>query len=166
MSSADPLILGLTAEELWPVTNVALIPWMLLVFVPRWQHTPFLTAAFPLLLCFVYTASLIGYFVKTEDQVDFISFEGVVKFFKDSDAVFVGWIHYLAYDALVGRWCVIDSIDRGAGAMFHMFVMVPILYLCLMCGPVGCFLYVALIRPLFLPQKGSGNIVNDGIKGD
>ena len=54
--------------------------------------------------------------------------------FKDSSNVFAGWIHYLAFDALVGRWIVMDSTKRGASTQFHFAVVVPCLFFTLVSG--------------------------------
>ena len=58
------------------------------------------------------------------DVSSFSSLEGIVTMFKDSSNVFAGWIHYLAFDALVGRWIVMDLTKRGASTQFHFAVVV------------------------------------------
>ena len=167
MSLADPLIFGYTAEELWPTTNIILPTWFMLVFAPRWRHTPSLTIISPLILSFLYTASVIGAMTKNSGlTIDFNSHEGVATMFKNPDVVYAGWIHYLAYDALVNRWIVLDSIERGASIGFHAFVIVPVLIFAFMCGPVGLVLYLAVVRPFFLPCKGSADASNENIKKD
>ena len=59
------------------------------------------------------------------DVSSFSSLEGIVTMFKDSSNVFAGWIHYLAFDALVGRWIVMDLTKRGASKQFHFAVVIP-----------------------------------------
>ena len=54
----------------------------------------------------------------------------------------LGWIHYLAFDLMVGRWIVKDSIDEHIS---HVLV-VPCLILTLMAGPVGWLLYCLVRR--------------------
>ena len=48
-----------------------------------------------------------------------------------------GWIHYLAFDLLIGSWEVRDARELGIP---HLFV-VPCLFLTFMFGPAGWLLY-------------------------
>mmetsp|Transcript_33568 Transcript_33568/g.80311 ORF Transcript_33568/g.80311 Transcript_33568/m.80311 type:complete len:167 (-) Transcript_33568:612-1112(-) len=154
-----PLLGGLDADELWPVCGLVLPTWALLAFAPRWAHTPTLTLVSPVLHAAIYALGVLSVFVFGGDassEVDFNSLEGVVTLFKDPNVVFVGWIHYICYDALVGRWVVMDSIERGASAMVHVFAIVPCLFFCLMWGPVGFLIYIGVVRPFVLTGQGKG----------
>mmetsp|Transcript_8723 Transcript_8723/g.12848 ORF Transcript_8723/g.12848 Transcript_8723/m.12848 type:complete len:110 (+) Transcript_8723:8-337(+) len=91
------------------------------------------------------------------DAPDFSTFEGVVNLFKDPNGVFVGWIHYVVFDALVGRWIALDSVDRGCSLLVHVFVIVPVIFLTLMLGPMGWLLYVAVVRTLLLPSSNKND---------
>jgi hypothetical protein len=51
-----------------------------------------------------------------------------------------GWIHYLAFDLLVGGWEARDSRERG---IRHWFV-VPCLMLTFLLGPAGWLLYLGV----------------------
>ena len=51
-----------------------------------------------------------------------------------------GWIHYLAFDLLVGSWEVRDARERGIG---HLLV-VPCLILTFLFGPAGWLLYLGV----------------------
>jgi hypothetical protein len=51
----------------------------------------------------------------------------------------IAWLHFLAFDLLVGRWAYLDSRERGLSA----WLMAPILLLLLMFGPLGFLLYLA-----------------------
>ena len=51
-----------------------------------------------------------------------------------------GWLHYLAFDLLIGTWEVRDARERGIP---HV-VVVPCLVLTFMLGPAGWLLYLAL----------------------
>ena len=82
---------------------------------------------------------------------DMSTFEGVVLLFQDPNGVFVGWIHYVVYDALIGRWIVLDSIERGCSVLIHVVVIIPCLLIALMFGPMGRLLYVVYIRTFVLP---------------
>jgi hypothetical protein len=51
-----------------------------------------------------------------------------------------GWIHYLAFDLLVGSWEARDAHDRGVR---HLLV-VPCLILTFLFGPIGWLIYLGI----------------------
>eukprot|EP00594_Rhizosolenia_setigera_P020104 CAMPEP_0178956670 /NCGR_PEP_ID=MMETSP0789-20121207/10422_1 /TAXON_ID=3005 /ORGANISM="Rhizosolenia setigera, Strain CCMP 1694" /LENGTH=149 /DNA_ID=CAMNT_0020638703 /DNA_START=119 /DNA_END=565 /DNA_ORIENTATION=- len=136
------LLGGYNAKELWPTVNLILPTWFLLAVAPRWKYTPTLTLAGPIIIAAIYTLSAISMMFTGEDggnasEIDFSTLEGIVTLFKDPNGVFVGWVHYVVYDALVGRWIMLDSVERGCSTMVHVLVIVPCLFLALMFGPMG-----------------------------
>jgi hypothetical protein len=162
-----PILLlgGLDAGELWPTVNIVMISWALLIFAPRWKWTPTLTLIPIFYFSIVYAASFVSllFFPASDDgekapEIDMTTFEGVVALFQDPNMVFVGWIHYCAFDPLVGRMIVFDSVERGASTLFHIVAMVPCVVLTLFVGPTGWLLYM-ILRQVFLPvvkqQEGS-----------
>ena len=152
------LLGGYNAEELWPLVNLILPTWMLCVFLPRWKHTPTLTLIFPIVHAIIYTLGVISTIVYADDNspdIDFSSLDGIVELFKDPSGVFVGWVHYCVYDALVGRWLTIDSVERDASTLVHVTVIIPTLFISLMFGPMGWLIYIAIVRT-FVLKKGSG----------
>lgn len=152
------LLGGYNAEELWPLVNLILPTWMLCVFLPRWKHTPTLTLIFPIVHAIIYTLGVISTIVYADDNspdIDFSSLDGIVELFKDPSGVFVGWVHYCVYDALVGRWLTIDSVERDASTLVHVTVIIPTLFMSLMFGPMGWLIYIAIVRT-FVLKKGSG----------
>lgn len=54
----------------------------------------------------------------------------------------IAWVHFLAFDLLIGRWIYLDSRERGVS----VWLMGPILYLTLMLGPFGFLLYLLVRR--------------------
>jgi hypothetical protein len=68
---------------------------------------------------------------------DFQTLAGVSALFSSPWVLLAGWIHYLAFDLLVGVWEVRDSRSRGIP---HLLV-VPCLALTFMFGPAGWLLY-------------------------
>jgi hypothetical protein len=151
-----PLLGNLNALEVWPFTYVVIIGWALLVIAPRWRWTKFITVLPPLFHAYVYAGGLISVmlFSKNPDPepVDFSTLQGVIQLFQNPNFMFLGWVHYVVFDLLVGRMMVFDSIDRGASMTFHYLVLVPCLALTLMAGPTGWLLYMG-IRQVFLPEK-------------
>jgi hypothetical protein len=152
------LLGGKNADEIWSTFNFILPTWLLIVLVPRWKYTPTLSLIGPIILATIYTLSAISLFSDPDvDTPDFSTLEGVVTLFKDPNAVFVGWIHYGAYDALIGRWIALDSVERECSILIHVLVIIPCLFLSLMLGPMGWLLYVVVIRNTFLLRHSKKN---------
>lgn len=153
-----PLLGGYNAQELWPLVNLILPTWILCVFLPRWKYTPQLTLVGPILHAMMYSlgvVSTIMYADENSPEIDYGSLESIVELFKDPSTVFIGWIHYSVYAALVGRWITLDAhVNRDASALAHVTVIVPVLFLSLMFGPMGWLLYVSIVRTFILKKKG------------
>ena len=129
------------AEQIFSIANlIAMISWIILAVAPRWTLTRkiILSGAIPLLLSAAYFVLIIVFFGKSEGG--FGSLADVMKLFTNEWTMLAGWIHYLAFDLLVGTWEVKDSQKRGIS---HWFV-VPCLFLTFMLGPIGFLLYSIL----------------------
>ena len=68
----------------------------------------------------------------------FSSLHEVALLFANPWLLLAGWVHYLAFDLLVGSWEVRDARERGVR---HIFV-VPCLILTFLFGPAGWLLYL------------------------
>ena len=69
----------------------------------------------------------------------FSSLDDVALLFSNPWMLLAGWIHYLAFDLLVGTWEARDSRDRGIP---HL-LLVPCLILTFLFGPPGgCCIWV------------------------
>ena len=64
------------------------------------------------------------------------SFEFPKDFFQDDDVIIIGWLHFLAFDLLAGRyiWNRMVELDRP------IYVSTPILILSMMVAPFGFLL--------------------------
>jgi len=128
-------------ETIFGLANgLALIGWLLLVAVPRWRWTARLvhSGLIPALLAFAYTVLI---FVKFgEADGGFGSLAEVIKLFRSEWAVLTGWIHYLAFDLVVGAW---ESRDARQAGIAHWKV-VPCLLLTFLLGPMGLLVYLLL----------------------
>lgn len=146
----SPVLAGQTVADLWPVTNWMLPAWLLLAILPRWKYTKWLTLVPPIFHSIIYAVIIIPLMMSSKETADFTSLEGVFKLFQDPNAVFVGWIHYLAFDLLVGRAICMDALERGASNLFYYCMVVPCLFCTCMLGPTGFLLY-SIIRTIGLP---------------
>jgi len=140
------LLGGYTAEELFPLVNFILIHWVLLAFLPRWKHTKALTLICPIAYSALYTLIFLSVLIYQEQipGASFTSLKGITIVFEDPSNLFAGWVHYVVFDGLVGRWIVCDSVERGASILFHCAVVFPCLFFTLMSGPIGFMLYMLL----------------------
>ncbi len=72
----------------------------------------------------------------------FSSLSAVATLFGNSWLLLAGWIHYLAFDLLVGRWEAVDAKQRGISP----WIVAPCLGLTFMFGPAGWLLYCGVRR--------------------
>jgi len=123
--------------------QVAMVGWLLLAIVPRWQYTKKIVqnGIIPILLGGIYAFVLAG-IISTDgfDTSSFSSLDGVMKLFTDPASVLIGWVHYLSFDLWVGSWEVGDAHKKGVP---HVLV-IPCLFFTFMFGPVGLLLYIIL----------------------
>ena len=118
--------------------------WLLLAFAPRSPRVlSFIMYAGVLLLSLLYTVLIVGFLSGGIDPGgrgggDFVSLAGVMKLFAAPGAATLGWVHYLAFDLFTGMWIARDADAKG----FSRIVQFPILFLTLMAGPVGLFLWL------------------------
>lgn len=113
--------------------------WILLVFLPRWSWTARVSGmALPAALAVAYVAIIALHWVGSSG--DFQSLAGVAALFANPWLLLAGWIHYLAFDMLVGAWEVRDAARRGV----PHWLVVPCLLLTFLFGPAGWLLYQAV----------------------
>lgn len=119
----------------------AMLMWILMIFTPKWKVTRFLIdyKVIPIILSLGYAfyivqAILIG------GAMDFGSLESVMALFTEENAVLAGWIHYLAFDLLVGMWILNQNQKIG----IHHIIIIPCLLGTFMFGPIGFLLFIII----------------------
>lgn len=130
----------MTPESWFQICNTLVLPaWLLLLIAPKWQWTTrIVLTGIVLFLCVVYVlgaAEAIG--GGKLDLSSFGSLDGVMALFTDPSAVFIGWVHYLAFDLVVG-WLIVQNAIKNE--VPHILV-VPCLLLTFLLGPTGFLLY-------------------------
>lgn len=131
----------MSPETFFSIANASVLPgWALLIFLPRWSWTTRLvtTVLIPGLLAVAYAVYLIPNIGEAEGG--FGSLPDVMALFSDPRLVLAGWLHYLAFDLLVGTLIVRDAIRERVP---HLAV-VPCLAACFMAGPLGWLLYLVV----------------------
>jgi hypothetical protein len=131
---------------LFNLAGPAILAWVLMIFVPKWRVTQWLvrSAIVPALLALLYVIGIV--LLVSENGMgfmrDFGSAVGVAGLMARPEIALVAWIHFLAFDQLVGIFIFRDN-------MHHRYVPIPvqsvILFFTLMLGPVG-FLSYYIIR--------------------
>jgi hypothetical protein len=92
-------------------------------------------AAIPALFGVAYTAIIVAIFPRAEGS--FATLAGVAQLFTNPWLLLAGWMHYLAFDLLIGTWEARDSVQRGV----PRWLLVPCLFLTFMFGPLGWLAY-------------------------
>ena len=140
-------------EAIFGLVNVvALAGWAMLAFLPRRPIVMAVVLFFGVgLLCFLYGVMFVTLFGGVVDPVrvpgappvDYSDYSvaGLRPLFMSDGGIVLGWTHYLAFDLFVGQWIARDADNKG----FHRLVQLPFLFLTLMAGPIGLFLWL-LIR--------------------
>ena len=124
----------------------AIAGWTALAFAPRGPRILALILYLGVfLLCLAYVVLIVGFLSGGIDPggsggMDFTTLGGVMRLFDAPGGATLGWIHYLAFDLFTGMWIARDADQKG----FSRVVQFPILFLTLMAGPVGLFLWLVI----------------------
>ena len=131
----------MSPEQLFSLANaIAALSWLLLALRPRqrWVTGVVTGRAVPALLAVLYIGLIVSMFGRVDGG--FSTLAGVAALFTNQWLLLAGWVHYLAFDLLVGTWEVQDAQARRIP---HALV-VPCLFVTFMFGPAGWLLYLAL----------------------
>ena len=124
-------------DTIFSVANcVALASWVLLAAFPQRRWTEVVTGrVVPALLASAYVVILATTWGRTPGG--FASLDAVGQLFENPWMRLAGWLHYLAFDLLIGGFIVRDARGRG---IRHGFIL-PVLLLTFMFGPAGWLAY-------------------------
>ena len=139
----------MTPSEVFSIANILVFPmWILMIVFPRWKTTRFLInfKVIPIILSLLYAFYIISSIIEGP-SMDFGSLQAVMQLFTVEDAVLGGWLHYLAFDLLVGMW----MLDENRTLKIHPVIMAPCLLGAFMMGPIGFLLFMGVRA--FLKRK-------------
>jgi len=128
----------MTPDQIFSIANTAsVLCWILLAVFPRrpWVTDVLAGAAMPAIFAAAYLAIVITVFPRADGS--FSTLAGVTRLFANPWLLLAGWLHYLAFDLLIGAWEARDSVERGV----PRWLLVPCLFLTLMFGPAGWLAY-------------------------
>lgn len=142
----------MSLETWFSVANsIALAGWLVLLaapLVPRWSDR-ISGVAIPLLLAIGYTGLILAFWSRAEGGFD--SLANVIKLFGRPELVLAGWVHYLAFDLLIGAW----EVRTARAERIPHLAVIPCLALTFIFGPVGflAFSVVRAVRSLTPPKS-------------
>jgi hypothetical protein len=131
----------MSPEQVFSLANaIALLSWLLIVVLPgRPWVTDFVTGrAVPAIFAVLYAGIIASAFAGAEGN--FSTLSGVASLFANPWLLLAGWVHYLAFDLLIGTWEARDARERGVP---HL-LLIPCLFLTFTLGPAGWLLYMAV----------------------
>ncbi len=123
-------------------STTAALQWLLLITLPKWRVTLWLVrySVVPVLLSLIYCIYIAGFF--SIPSGGYSSLQQVRTLFENDSLLLAGWVHYLAFDLLIGFAIIRSSQEK---AISHWLV-IPCLALTFMFGPVGFLLYQIIQR--------------------
>ncbi|MCC5982019.1 MAG: DUF4281 domain-containing protein [Oceanicaulis sp.] len=121
---------GVLAMAGW--VALLLSPWM-----PKWSDG-IAGLGVPLLLSIGYTVLLV--FVPSQNGGGFGSLAEVSQLFSSSSAMLAGWVHFLAFDLVVGAWICRKARQEG----IRFWMVVPCLPVTFLFGPAGFLMFTAV----------------------
>lgn len=144
----------MTPDSLFQIANpLVLIGWLALALsplAPRWSDSV-AGLVIPLLLSITYTALVLVHW--TSAPGGFGSLTDVMALFTSPGVALAGWVHYLAFDMLVGAW--ICRTARAEGIP-HLFIL-PCLVPTFLFGPAGFAAFIAL-RAIFAARASAPKV--------
>ena len=135
-------------------SQLALAGWLVLAFawlIPRWAER-IAGLLVPALLSVAYAGLVLAFWSRAPGG--FGSLDQVMALFTRPEIALAGWIHYLAFDLLVGAWEVRTA--RREGIAFPL--VLPCLALTFLFGPAGFLAFTAL-RLARATQQRAGEVV-------
>lgn len=129
----------MTLEQIFSICSTfAMVGWILLMVAPRWRWTErlIIIGVWPALLSVVYLILIVVHFGTAEGG--FGSLAEVSKLFESKGALLAGWVHYLAFDLLIGAF----EVKKAKEERIPHLLIIPSLVLTFFLGPIGFLLFV------------------------
>jgi ABA DEFICIENT 4-like len=143
----------MSPEQVFSIANaIAALSWLLLaVLTTRAWVTEIVTGrVVPAIFAVAYIAIIVSVF--PGESGGFSSIAGVAALFSNPWLLLAGWLHYLAFDLLIGTWEARDAVQRKMPRL----LLVPCLFLTFMFGPAGWLLYL-VIRTRYRVAEARGS---------
>jgi len=128
----------ITPEHIFEFANLMILPaWLMLIIAPQWRWTRSLvmTGNYSLAYAVLYIVIIIMNF--DVETFNFSTLKNVQMLFSNSHILLAGWVHYLAFDLLIGAWITKDANKVNIN---HLYI-IPVLIFTFYLGPVGYLAY-------------------------
>ncbi len=128
----------MTAEDMFGLASAAVLPgWMILIFAPRarWVWLDRVPALIlPLGLSVLYAGLILAHF--SASGGGFGTIAAVRQLFASDYGLVAGWVHYLAFDLMIGAMMATKMDQMG----LQRLSQAPLLGLIFLFGPLGVLL--------------------------
>jgi hypothetical protein len=123
-------------DHLFAIASAAVLPgWLILAFAPRGRWYDQIPALIiPLGLSMLYTGLVLAHF--SASGGGYGSIAQVRALFASDYGLLAGWVHYLAFDLMIGAMMAREMDKMGLARLSQ----IPLLGLIFLFGPVGVFL--------------------------
>lgn len=121
-------------------STLAMLGWLILILLPRrWVLlNQFPALWIPLFLSLGYSLLIGLHFFQAEGGFD--TLKNVQQLFTHPMAALAGWVHYLAFDLLLGSWVAREADKLGISRL----IQAPVLLATFMFGPFGYLLFMMI----------------------
>jgi hypothetical protein len=116
------------------LSSIALVGWVVLIGFPRWDfgRDRLVGLAIPMLFALAYLVLFPPLFFQSPGGYGSID-EVATLLMSDPRIMLAAWLHYLAFDLLIGRIILLEAQRSGV----PHWATTPPLVLCFLFGPVG-----------------------------
>jgi hypothetical protein len=130
-------------DTIFSASNLLVLPfWALMIGLPHWRWTQRLIAS-PLVAvppALIYAALVVPQLGGLWGALANPQLDAIAALLGTPAGATIGWVHFLTFDLLVGRWAYLDSREKAISA----WLASPTLFMILMVGPLGFLLYLGL----------------------
>lgn len=130
-------------DTLFSLSNLLVLPfWALMIFLPHWRWTKRLMTS-PLIAvppALIYAALVVPQIGGLLRALANPELDAIAALLGTPAGATIGWIHFLTFDLLVGRWAYLESREKNITA----WLVSPALFMVLMVGPIGFLFYLGL----------------------
>lgn len=118
--------------------QLAVLGWLALILLPRWRGMSAALAGWivPALLSLGYAVLIAVHW--PDAKGGFSSLDSVAALFASKPLLLAGWVHYLAFDLLLGNW----MLRRSQAEAIPHWLMLPVLLATFLFGPLGYLTYL------------------------
>ena len=131
----------MSPDKIFPIVNmIAMAGWLVLLASPLVPRLADRISALqvPLLLAIAYSGLVLVHWSGAQGGFD--SLPDVMLLFTQPEIALAGWIHYLAFDLLIGGW----EVRTARAERIPFLLVVPCLALTFLFGPAGYLAFSGL----------------------